>query len=400
MTAFAVLVLLALLALREACSNRMRRNQHSPTAVRRWRTARHWQNIAIALALIAFFPSFTREPEFPVLGDIHNLLHHTWPLVLIAAGIASVLGVRAATPLLRREMRRRQATQEREDRARHGVNPERLSRGLRMWILEHGPAFDYRFDVATTHGNGNIIVGTEQGDYMIYVLPSEHAREGYPTALRRCGQIAEALAARGVIWIPDEHAAQPRSHDEAQIFVLRGSIVDIFRWIERTTEVQKRMQERREQRRTRALRAAQGAETHWGKLSAEEASARHDREAWDRFARKAPLHPDMRERLFKRHGGRCALCGFAMEGSRRQWDIVVTDYDHICRYHGKTRLVPFGVQPATSYEMPDCEQCHIDAPGHFEACASRLAPVHIRCQDEHPPPAQGTGSARPPGGTQ
>ena len=385
MTLFAVTILIILLSLREVCSNRIRRLSNSQAdGIRRWRLARSWLSFAVGIAAVAFLPAFMQRPEVPVLHEAHSLIAHTWPLFLLAAGAAVGLAIRIVNPQVKREIRRRQATIERHNRAHYGMNPERLSRGLRMWIIDNGPAFDYRFDVETPDGVGNIVIGTEEGDYVVYVLPAEHAQEGYSTALQRCSKIADKLDANGIIWIPDERIKQVQTQtgNESLAFVLRGSIIEVFSWIERTNETRRRNRERQEQRRKRALRSAQGEGVRWGSITAAEAMKKHDREAWERFARKTPIHPDMRDRVYRRHGARCAYCGFTMDPGRGQWEVIVTDYDHICRYPAKTRLVPYGIKPATSYEMPDCEQCHIEAPGHFEACMSRLAPVHTRCQRE------------------
>lgn len=383
MTLFAIVVLIGLLALREVCSNRVRRSFRSrPNSARRWRMARSWHTFAVGLAIAAFLPTFIQQPEIPILREVHSLLAHTWPLFLLAAAGSVGLAIHIVTPQIKRTMRRRQATIERRNRAQYGMNPERLSRGLRMWIIEHGPAFDYRFDVETPDGTANIVIGTEEGEFMVYVLPTEHASEGYATALERSSKIAEHLDAKGIVWIPDEQIKQAQTSDESLSFALRGSIIEVFRWIERNNLLLRRNRERQEQRRSRALRSAQGEGIQWGNLSEAEAMKKHDREAWERFARKTPIHPDMRDRVYRRHGARCAFCGFTMDPGRGQWEVIVTDFDHICRYPAKTRLVPYGVKPATSYEMPDCEQCHIQAPGHFESCISRLAPVHTRCQHE------------------
>ncbi|MCG5547989.1 hypothetical protein [Halorhodospira halochloris] len=393
MTLFAIVVLILLLALREVCSNRIRRLSHAqPHSTRRWRIARSWHTFALGLAAAAFLPTFVQQPELPILSEAHSLLNHTWPLFLLASGASVGLAIRIVNPQIKREIRRRQASIERRNRAQYGMNPERLSRGLRMWILDHGPAFDYRFDVETPDGVGNIVIGAEEGNFMIYVLPAEHAREGYATALQRSSKIAEHLDARGIVWIPDDKIKKAQTGDEHLAFVMRGSIVEVFRWIERTNEARRRNRERQEQRRNRALRSAQGEGIQWGSITEAEAMKKHDREAWERFARKTPIHPDMRDRVYRRHGARCAYCGFTMDPGRGQWEVIVSDYDHICRYPAKTRLVPYGIKPATSYEMPDCEQCHIEAPGHFEACISRLAPIHTRCKRERQEGKQDTAA--------
>lgn len=399
MTFFAIAMLIALLALREVCSNRIRRlNNSQVSGAKRWKAARSWHTFAFGLATIAFLPVFIKQPEIPFLHEAHSFISHTWPLFLIASGASVGLAIRIVNPQIKREIRRRQAVIERRNRAHYGMNPERLSRGLRIWILDNGPAFDYRFDVETADGIANMVIATEEGDYMVYVLPTEHAREGYATALQRCEQIAVNLSAKGIVWIPDDHTKRAKTSNESQAFVLRGSIIEVFRWIERTNQSRRRNRERQEQRRKRALRSAQGEGIKWGTLSATEAMKRHDREAWERFARKTPIHPDMRDRVYRRHGARCIHCGFTMDPGRGQWEVIVTDFDHICQYPAKTHLIPYGVKPATSYEMPDCEQCHIEAPTHFESCISRLAPIHTRCLQEREtgkPPQAPQAQAKP-----
>ncbi len=375
------IVLLLLLAVtREATAARVRRLAPAGASARRWRAARAWQTGALALAAAALIPGVISRPSPPLLGQAYSLLDRLSPLLLVAAAGAFAMAARLIGPWAWRQLRRygtgRSDTAAAEP-GEAGLNPQHTPRTLRDWVRENGPEFHYRFDVGTAAGVANLLIDTDEARYSIYILAPEQLNQGLSAALARAAEIGEALGAQAIIWIADTSTRQAYRSTTHPVDLVSGGIPDILRLVAVKDRAARRRRERRE-RRLRQEEQRQGR-VSWGSQDAEAAREGHDGEAWERFVRKAPIHPYMRSRLFRRHEGRCALCGEGLETAEPDWEAQVADYDHACQNPATTQLIPHGERQALRYEMPDCEQCLIDTPGHFDSCIERLAPVHPQC---------------------
>ncbi|MFW6380227.1 MAG: hypothetical protein ACOCZF_02335 [Halorhodospira sp.] len=247
MTLLAVATLMLLLALREAASNRLRRTHSSQPAIRRWRSVRRWQSLALLLAALAFLPTFLEAPPLPLLDEAHTLLSHTNPFLLIGTALAAAMGMRTAWPELARERQRRHARTQQSSDAARGLNPARVSQQLRSWLKEHGPDYRYRFDLETSAGVANIVIDTEQSRYALYVLPPEHAAQGFVPALQRCAAIANSLNARGIVWIPDNETTEPQRSRDYPVYIVHGAITRVFHLIERNDQTLQRRRQRQQQ---------------------------------------------------------------------------------------------------------------------------------------------------------
>ena len=387
----AVLVLVALAALREVSANRVRHAAARGRALRLWRRARFSQSVALGMAAVAFVPTFLDRPEPPILREIYTFLDALAPLLLAMSALAVGIALHAVGPMLVKHLRRqlRAAPEEQaeaETEPEQGRNPDHTSRSLQAWIEENGPPLAYHFDVETTSGIANILVTSSEGRYAVYTLPEAAAQgEGYDAALARAARVAEDLEAQAVVWISNEQSYQPGIREEPMAVTIHGSVRDLLRWIERNALARRKRRERQERRKRQEQHAKEQAGALWGSKGALQARRRHDPEKWDRFTRKAPVHPHMREHLLRAHEGQCALCGFQLEPSSDRWEVMVTDFDHVCRYDGTTRLAPQGLEgpeAETIQEMPDCAECHLEAPQSHDACAQRLAPVHTQCRED------------------
>ncbi|ABM61391.1 hypothetical protein [Halorhodospira halophila] len=259
MILLAITVLVLLLALREVTTNRIHRTRDNPTAVRRWRAARRWLNLALVISALALLPTFIDQPQLPVIAEAHTLLSYAWPLILGAAAVAAAVAARTALPELHRERERRAAVARRNSDAAKGLNPSRISDELRQWIDQNAPAHRYRFDVETSAGIANIVVETEEARYALYVLPPEHASLGFTPALQRCARVAGVLNARGVLWVPGDGPEEPQRSRDHPVYVIYGSMTRIFDLIERNETALRRRRERQARLKDYAAASAERA---------------------------------------------------------------------------------------------------------------------------------------------
>ena len=259
MILLAITVLVLLLALREVTTNRIHRTRDNPAAVRRWRAARRWLNLALLIASLALLPTFIDQPGVPIIAEAHTLLSFAWPLILGAAAVAAAVAVRTALPELQRERERRAALARRNSDAARGLNPARVSDELRTWIGDNAPDYRYRFDVETPAGMVNILVETGEARYALYVLPPEHATLGFTPALQRCARIAASVNARGVLWIPGDGPEEPQRSRDHPVYVVYGSMMRIFELIERNETTLRRRRERQERLKDYAAASAERA---------------------------------------------------------------------------------------------------------------------------------------------
>jgi len=119
----------------------------------------------------------------------------------------------------------------------------------------------------------------------------------------------------------------------------------------------------------------------------------YDRELWARFARRIIRNPFVKDFLAQRDGGKCAWCG---ENITDGVGVHHTSYDHSCTYDGTIEVRQQTVQRHAKKRMaPDCRSCRGDSQARFDACMSKLVPVHSLCNKEisgqHP--QGGTGQA-------
>ncbi len=379
MVVFGVGLLFALFALREATSARIRAEEGETVLARQWRVARSWQDLAIVVAVIALLPTVISRPQVPILEEAHRLLSIAWPIVLAAALVGAAISVRQMTPEIRRVLEERRQEMLRRARAKDGENTKSTPISLQEWLQQHGPDYEYQFDVKTPRGHANIVIATGEGRYAIYMLPEEHFKRGFAHAVVRCSTIAEALGAKGMIWVSDATQEEVRQSAKYRVFVVLGSLSRILKLIQSLDEKIKKQRERKEERKRRQMEKSQ-QRTHWGSIDARRAMERHDRQGWERFARKAPIHPEMRDMVYRRSGGKCAICNMHIDPNTA-WEAMVTDYDHECRHPHTIHLVPHGIAYTERHAMPDCTDCHYENPELFESCIERLASVHPRCRE-------------------
>ena len=257
MIVIAISLLVVLLALREVSTNRIHRARGNSQALRRWRAARRWLNLALLLTLLAFLPALIDAPQVPIIAEAHTMLRLAGPLILGAAGFALALAVRTATPEVQREVQTRRTARQRRERAHHGHNPERTSTQLQEWLQHYGPRHRYRFDQPTRAGVANIVIHTQETRYAVYLLPPEHAEHGMQTAITRCEAIAGELQAHGLVWVPQETPTEPQHARGRPVYVVRDSINEALKLIERNDNQQRRRRERRQQSQRRAARDGQ-----------------------------------------------------------------------------------------------------------------------------------------------
>lgn len=395
MLTFTLAFLIALFALREATSARIRREEGNTLLARKWRQARGWHDVAIAISALALLPRFITEPKVPFLDDAHSLLVTGWPLLLGLALIALIIGIRLMAPEIRRALDERMQDMRTQQQAQEGWNPP-TPRELRNWLRGQGgqsfaPKFEYQFDQETSAGMVNILITTAEGRYAVYILPFAHYHRGFARAIKRCSSVASLLQARGILWIPDSDRRDTRQSTQFRAFVVHGAISGVFNLVEHLDKVSRRHRERKEERKRRQQEQKE-KRVRWGSQDVSRAAERHDKERWERFARKAPIHPDMRDLIFRRHRGRCVVCGMTIDPGT-PWHVRVTDYDHACRNSGTVRAIPHGAQVKERLPMPDCAQCHYEQPEHFESCVERLGPVHPMCLESAPPDEGGAVEA-------
>ncbi len=397
MAVFGIGLLFALFALREVTSARIRQEEGDTTVARQWRVARSWQDLAIGIAVVALLPTLISEPQVPILEDAHRMLSIAWPIVLLAAMGGAAISVRQMTPEIRRLLEERRQEKLRRAQASEGENPKETPGSLKEWLEHQGPDHEYQFDVETPRGHANIVITTAEGKYAVYMLPEDHAQRGFTRALYRCSTIADALGAKGIIWVPDSAQEEIRQSAKYRIFAIMGPLARVLKFIESQDQTAKTQRERREERKRRQEEKSRHR-TRWGSIDARRAMERHDRHAWERFARKSPVHPGMRDLVYRRSGGRCAICNMHIDPTTA-WEAMVTDYDHECRHPATIHLIPYGSTYVERHAMPDCLDCHYENPEFFEACIERLASVHPRCRetkslnDETAAPNTATASA-------
>jgi hypothetical protein len=87
-------------------------------------------------------------------------------------------------------------------------------------------------------------------------------------------------------------------------------------------------------------------------------------EQWKNFASRCQRNPALAVYVIAQHKNLCAACNRPSKGV---FHIHHIDYAHACIHDGK---------------KPDCTTCQHKSPEAFQACASRLVPVHGRCHLE------------------
>ena len=113
--------------------------------------------------------------------------------------------------------------------------------------------------------------------------------------------------------------------------------------------------------------------------SSEEAKAIYGNSPeWKNFARRIQKNDFIREYLFDKYGQRCAFCGKPILLDR----LIVhhITYQHVCITGESIEIShPTKKRPDRIRKVPNCESCQIINPPCFEACVSKLVPVHAYC---------------------
>lgn len=110
-------------------------------------------------------------------------------------------------------------------------------------------------------------------------------------------------------------------------------------------------------------------------------------ETWHLFAEGCLRNRHFHEQVFA-HGPKCLVCdrSFSKKDGELTSKIEKHHNDYLWTCIGS--LLPDDHQDIyrTSFKgefpkVPDCRQCQIDNPEHFEGCLKRIFPVHAACHE-------------------